>query len=94
MDNNKISGWLTGELLFGIKCRRKHTGGGNRDGLTKKEYGNISHMCGDGIREAKAHLVLKMERDVTGNKVYFYRYVGSKMKDWKNVVSLLNGKII
>lgn len=49
-------------------------------------------MCGDGIREAKAHLALKTERDVTGNKVYFYRYVGSKMEDWKNVMSLLNGK--
>ena len=86
-------GWLENSWL-GSNAKRKCTGSGNRDELTKEEYGNVSHMCGDGIREAKAHLALKMERDVTGNKEYFYRYVSSKMKCWQNVVSLLNGKTI
>jgi len=38
-------------------------------------------VCGDGIKEAKAHLALKMERGVTVNKEYSYNYLGSKMKD-------------
>ncbi|KAK4811101.1 hypothetical protein QYF61_016387 [Mycteria americana] len=45
--------------------------------------------CRDGVRKAKAHMELKVERDVKG-KNDFYKYTCKKRKKKKNVGSLLN----
>ncbi|KAK4826439.1 hypothetical protein QYF61_009136, partial [Mycteria americana] len=46
----------------------------------------------DGVRKAKAHLKLNLERDVKGKVKSFSRYTNSKRKMRENVGPLLNGR--
>lgn len=47
----------------------------------------------DGVRRAKVHLQLNLERDVKGKKSSFSKYVNNKRKMSKNVGLLLNGEM-
>lgn len=59
--------------------------------MTQEECRDTVQVCRDGVRKAKAHLELKLARDVKGNIKGFSRYVSSKMKTRENVGLLLNG---
>ena len=55
-----------------------------------EEYRNVLRTCRDSTREAKAHLELKLARDVKNNKKGFFNYISSKRKARDNVGPLLN----
>lgn len=44
----------------------------------------------DGVRKVQAHLVLKLARDVMGNKKSFYYYMSNKRINNESVHQLLN----
>lgn len=48
-------------------------------------------MCRDGIKKAKAHIELKLARDMKNNKS-FYIYTGQKRKAKESVAPLINEK--
>ncbi|EMP26075.1 hypothetical protein UY3_16845 [Chelonia mydas] len=62
--------------------------------ITKDEYKQITQVCRDKIRKAKAQNEIKLARDIKGNKKTFYKYIRRKIKD--RVGPLLNevGKTI
>jgi len=57
---------------------------------TWEEYRNVVRACRDATRKAKAHLELKLARDVKNNKKGFFNYISSKRKARDNVGPLLN----
>ncbi|GAB0207550.1 mitochondrial enolase superfamily member 1 [Grus japonensis] len=57
---------------------------------TWEEYRNVVRACRDATRKAKAHLELKLARDVKDNKKGFFKYINSKRKTRENVGPLLN----
>jgi len=57
---------------------------------TWEEYRNVVRACRDATRKAKAHLELKLARDVKNNKKGFFNYINSKRKARDNVGPLLN----
>jgi len=57
---------------------------------TWEEYRNVVRACRDAKRKAKAHLELKLARDVKNNKKGFFKYIRSKRKNRDNVGPLLN----
>jgi len=57
---------------------------------TWEEYRNIVRACSDATRKAKAHLQLKLARDVKNNKKGFFNYITSKRKTRKSVGPFLN----
>jgi len=50
----------------------------------------VVRECRDATRKAKAHLELKLARDVKNNKKGFFNYINSKRKARDNVGPLLN----
>jgi len=57
---------------------------------TWEEYRNVVRACRNAMRKAKAHLELKLARDVKNNKKGFFNYISSKWKTRDNVGPLLN----
>ena len=57
---------------------------------TGEEYRNVVRECRDAMRKAKAHLELKLARDVKNNKKGFFNYISSKRKTRDNVGPLLH----
>jgi len=57
---------------------------------TWEEYRNVARACREATRKAKAHLELKLARDVKNNKKGFFIYISSKWKTRDNVGPLLN----
>ncbi|GAB0182011.1 mitochondrial enolase superfamily member 1 [Grus japonensis] len=52
---------------------------------TWEKYRNTVRECRDATRKAKAHLELKLARDVKDNKKDFFKYISSKRKTRENV---------
>ncbi|XP_075581659.1 lens epithelium-derived growth factor-like [Pelecanus crispus] len=69
----------------------KHTGTGKKGQVTQEECRDSVQVCRDRVRKAKAHLELRLARDVKGNIKGFYRYISSKMNTRENVGLLPNG---
>ena len=57
---------------------------------TWEEYRNVVRACRDATRKAKAHMELKLARDVKNNNKGFFNYISSKRKARDNVWPLLN----
>lgn len=57
---------------------------GKQEQVTLAEY-IIETMCRGGIRKAKAHLELKIARNVKHNKKHFCRYIMNKIETRTNV---------
>lgn len=53
-------------------------------------YRGTAWTCRDGVRKVQAHLVLKLARDVTGNKKSFYYHMSNKRINNESVHQLLN----
>jgi len=82
--------WLNKELLAEIRWKRKVHGMWKERQATWEEYRNVVRSCRDAMRKAKAHLELKLARDVKNNQKGFFNYISSKRKAWDNVRLLLN----
>lgn len=57
---------------------------------TWEEYRNAVRACRDETRKARAHLELKLEKEVKDNKKSFLKYGNSKRKPRENAGPLLN----
>jgi len=82
--------WLNKELLAEIRWERKVHGMWKEGQATWEEYRNVVRACRDATRKAKAHLELKLARDVKNNKKGFFKYISCKRKARDNVGLLLN----
>jgi len=82
--------WLNKELLEENRWKRKVHGMWKEGQAIWQEYRNVVRACRDATRKAKAHLELKLARDVKNNKKGFLNYISSKRKTRDNVGTLLN----
>jgi len=82
--------WMNKELLAELRWKRKVQGMWKEGQTTWEEQRNVVRACRDAIRKAKAHLELKLARDVRNNKKGFFNYISSKRKARDNVRPLLN----
>ena len=82
--------WLNKELLAEIKWKRRVHGMWKEGQTTWEEYKNVIRVCRDVTSKAKAHLELKLARDVKNNKKGCFYYISSKRKARDNVGPLLN----
>jgi len=82
--------WLNKELLEEIRWKRKVHGMWKEGQATWEEYRNAIRACRHATRKVKAHLELKLARDVKDNKKGFFNYISSKRKARDNVGPLLN----
>jgi len=82
--------WMSKELLAELRRKRKIHGMWKEGQATWEEYRNVVKACRDAMRKAKAHLELKLARDVKDNKKSFFKYISSKRKTRDNVGLLLN----
>ncbi|PKU31777.1 hypothetical protein llap_17920 [Limosa lapponica baueri] len=55
-----------------------------------EEYKDMSQLCRDGVKKAKAQLELNLARDAKNNKKGIYRYVSQKRKVKESVPTLMN----
>ncbi|GAB0203755.1 mitochondrial enolase superfamily member 1 [Grus japonensis] len=81
---------MSKELLENLKGKKEVYRMWKKGLATWEEYRNVVRVCGDATRKAKAHLELKLARDVKGNKKDFFKYISSKRKTRENVGPLLN----
>jgi len=84
----KRPAWLNKELLVEIGCKRKVHGMWKERKATWEEYNYVVRACRDATRNAKAHLELKLAKDVK-NKKGFFNYISIKRKARDNVGPLL-----
>jgi len=82
--------WMSKELLAELRWKRKVYGTWKEGQATWEECRNVVRACRDAMRKAKAHLELKLARDVKDNKKSFFKYISSKQKTRDNVGPLLN----
>jgi len=82
--------WLYKELLAELRWKRKVHGMWKEGQVTWEEHRNVVRAYRDATRIAKAHLELKLARDVRNNKKSFLNYISSKRKARDNVGRLLN----
>jgi len=73
-----------------IRWKRKVHGMWKEGQAIWEEYRNVVRACRDATRKAKAHLELKLARDVKNNKKGFFKYISSKWKARDHVGPLLN----
>ncbi|GAB0177485.1 mitochondrial enolase superfamily member 1 [Grus japonensis] len=81
---------MSKELLEKLKGKKKVYRMWKKGMATWEEYRGVVRECRDARRKAKAHLELKLARDVKDNKKGFFKYISSKRKPRGNVCLLLN----
>jgi len=81
---------LNKELPAELRWKRKVHGMWKVGQATWEKYRNVVRACRDATRKAKAHLELKVARDVKNNKKGFFNYISSKRKARDNMGPLLN----
>ena len=57
---------------------------------TWEEYRSVVRVCRDATRKAKAHLEMRLAKEIKDDKKVFFKYVNSKRKTRDNVGPLLN----
>jgi len=58
-----------------LRWKRKDYGMWKERQATWEEYRNVVRACRDATRKARAHLELKLARDVKNNKKGFFKYI-------------------
>ena len=64
--------------------------------IATEDYKNLAQACRDAVRKTKAHLELKVAKDVKHKKKGFFGYMSSKQKHREDIGPLLNraGKLV
>ena len=82
--------WMRKELIDKIK-RKKKVYEMWKKGLSPwEEYRSAVRACKDVTRKAKAHLEMKLAKEIKDNKNSFFKYVNSQREARDNVGPLLN----
>ncbi|GAB0202599.1 mitochondrial enolase superfamily member 1 [Grus japonensis] len=81
---------MSKELLEKLKGKKKVYRMWKKGLATWEEYRDVVRVCKVATRKGKAHMELKLARDVKDNKKGFFKYISSKRKTRENVGPLLN----
>ncbi|KAM9591187.1 uncharacterized protein ACIBXB_006083 isoform 1-T2 [Morphnus guianensis] len=86
----KRPAWLNGELLLGVKKKRRVYHLWRKGRATWEEYRDLVRSYREEIRKAKAQLELNLATIVRDNKKCFYKYVNSKKNPKENIYPLMD----
>ncbi|KAM9590717.1 uncharacterized protein ACIBXB_005842 isoform 1-T1 [Morphnus guianensis] len=86
----KRPAWLNGELLLGVKKKRRVYHLWKKGRATWEEYRDLVRSYREKIRKAKAQLELNLATIVRDNKKCFYKYVNSKKNPKENIFPLMD----
>uniref|UniRef100_A0A8C3BA48 Reverse transcriptase domain-containing protein n=1 Tax=Cairina moschata TaxID=8855 RepID=A0A8C3BA48_CAIMO len=82
--------WMSKELINKIKRKRMVYEMWKKSLSYWEEYRCVVRACRDAKRKAKAHLEMRLAKEIKDNKKGFFKYVNSKRKTRDNVGPLLN----
>ncbi|KAK0682480.1 LIN1 transcriptase, partial [Pygoscelis papua] len=82
--------WLNGELLLGLRKKRRVYHLWKKGQVTQEEYRDLIRSCREGMRKAKAQLECNLAAVVKDNKKSFYKYINDKKRAKENLHPLLD----
>ncbi|KAK0674966.1 LIN1 transcriptase, partial [Pygoscelis papua] len=82
--------WLNGELLLGLRKKRRVYHLWKKGQATQEEYRDLVRSCREEMRKAKAQLERNLAAVVRDNKKSFYKYINDKKRAKENLHSLLD----
>lgn len=83
--------WVNKELLLLLKCKQEIHRRWKQGQTTWNKYREVVREGGNETRKSKAHLELKLAKDVKDNKKSFFKYLKNKRKTRDRVGPLLDG---
>ncbi|KAF1444227.1 hypothetical protein FQV21_0013191, partial [Spheniscus demersus] len=84
------SAWLNGELLQGLRKKRRVYHLWKKGQATQGEYRDLVRSCREEMRKAKAQLERNLAAVVKDNKKSFYKYINDKKRAKENLHPLLD----
>ncbi|KAK1207000.1 LIN1 transcriptase, partial [Pygoscelis papua] len=82
--------WLNGELLLGLRKKRRVYRLWKKGQATQEEYRDLVRSCREEMRKAKAQLERNLAAVVKDNKKSFYKYINDKKRAKENLHPLLD----
>ncbi|KAF1484442.1 hypothetical protein FQV17_0012354, partial [Megadyptes antipodes antipodes] len=82
--------WLNGELLLGLRKKRRVYRLWKKGQATQEEYRDLVRSCREEMRKAKAQLERNLAAVVKDNKKSFYKYISDKKRAKENLHPLLD----
>ncbi|KAK0674931.1 LIN1 transcriptase, partial [Pygoscelis papua] len=82
--------WLNGELLLGLRKKRRVYRLWMKGQATQEEYRDLVRSCREEMRKAKAQLERNLAAVVKDNKKCFYKYINDKKRAKENLHPLLD----
>ncbi|KFW71518.1 hypothetical protein AS28_08898, partial [Pygoscelis adeliae] len=82
--------WLNGELLLGLRKKRRVYRLWKKGQATQEEYRDLVRSCREEMRKAKAQLERNLAAVVKDNKKSFYKYINDKKRARENLHPLLD----
>ncbi|KAF1505046.1 hypothetical protein FQV18_0002366, partial [Eudyptula minor novaehollandiae] len=82
--------WLNGELLQGLRKKRRVYRLWKKGQATQGEYRDLVRSCREEMRKAKAQLEHNLAAAVRDNKKSFYKYINDKKRAKENLHPLLD----
>ncbi|KAF1595969.1 UNVERIFIED_CONTAM: hypothetical protein FQV16_0016447, partial [Eudyptes robustus] len=82
--------WLNGELLLGLRKKRRVYHLWKKGQETQGEYRDLVRSCREEMRKAKAQLECNLAAVVRDNKKCFYKYINDKKRAKENLHPLLD----
>ncbi|KAF1468727.1 hypothetical protein FQV17_0013856, partial [Megadyptes antipodes antipodes] len=82
--------WLNGELLLGLRKKRRVYRLWKKGQATQGEYRDLIRSCREEMRKAKAQLERNLAAVVKDNKKSFYKYINNKKRAKENLHPLLD----
>ena len=82
--------WLNRELQLELRRKKRVYNLWKKGWATEEDYKEVTRLCRDKIRKAKAHLELSLATAVKDNKKSFYKYINAKRRTKQNLQPLLD----
>ncbi|KAF1475360.1 hypothetical protein FQV18_0003892, partial [Eudyptula minor novaehollandiae] len=82
--------WLNGELLLGLRKKRRVYRLWKKGQATQEEYRDLVRSCREEMRKAKAQLEHNLAAVVKDNKKSFYKYINDKKRAKETLHPLLD----
>ncbi|KAF1676790.1 hypothetical protein FQV07_0001317, partial [Pygoscelis papua] len=86
----KRPAWLNGEILLGLRKKRRFYRLWKKGQATQEEYRDLIRSCREEMRKAKAQLERNLAAVVKDNKKSFYKYINDKKRAKENLHPLLD----
>ncbi|KAF1454281.1 hypothetical protein FQV07_0012639, partial [Pygoscelis papua] len=82
--------WLNGELLLGLRKKRRVYRLWKKGQATQEEYRDLVRSCREEMRKAKAQLECNLAAVIKDKKKSFYKYINDKKRAKENLHPLLD----